>query len=196
MMTKSMVRKRVLLVCILLSACVSKPHVYSDYDKIHSFTSYKTFSWVSIPPLVAVGDFPVSKEIEAKATKTIKDELSSKGFTFIDSPEKADFVVAYTLGARDGIRTYESDSSVYENRDNWLWGKQYHSHYFDMVVNEDLSRRHIKGVIAIDIFDGKLKTPVWHGKATKSLDESEISSDGSSLAVAIKSVLLAFPPKF
>lgn len=195
-MFRSMIKKSYLLVCILMSACVSKPHVYSDYDKGNSFINYKTFAWVRIPPLVAVGDFPIPKEIEAKATNTIKSELNSKGFIYIDNPEQADFVVAYTLGARDGVRGYESDSSVYENKDNWLWGKQYHSHYFDMVLNEDLSRRYIKGVIAIDIFDGKLKAPVWHGKATKSLDESEMSSDGSSLAVAIKSVLLEFPPKF
>lgn len=195
-MIKSITKKSYLLVCILLSACVSNPHVYSDYDKDNSFTSYKTFSWVSVPPLVAVGDFPISKEIEAKATNTIRSQLSSKGFTFVDDPEQADFVVAYTLGARDGVRAYESDSTIYENKDNWLWGKQYHSHYFDLVLNDDLSRRYIKGVIAIDVFDGKLKAPVWHGKATKSLDESEISSDGSSLAVAIKSVLSVFPPTF
>lgn len=190
-----MMKKSYLLICLLLSACVSTPSVYQDYNRALSFSSYKTFSWAHNPPLVVSGDLPVSNETEVKATQAIKDELQAKGFKFVDSSEGATFLVAYTLGARSNVKIYQTGSSVYDNKENWLWGKQYHSYYFDMVVDEDLRGGYTKGVIAIDIFDTELKAPVWHGKASKSLDESEISPDGGSVVEAVKAVLSNFPPK-
>ncbi len=183
-----------LLISMLLSACVSAPSVYQDYDRSRSFNDYQTFSWAHNPPLVVSGDLQVSKEIEVKATLAIKEELKAKGFRYVEQSDDATFLVAYTLGARTNAKVYQTGSSVYDNKENWLWGKQYHSYYFDMVVHEDLRAEYTKGVIAIDIFDAKLKSPIWHGKASKSLDESEISPDGGSVGDAVKAVLSNFPP--
>lgn len=182
------------IVLLLLSACASKPPVYSDYNSAHVFNDYKTFSWAHTPPLVVSGDLPVSKEIEDKATQAIQDELVAKGFVFVEDATTAHFLVAYTLGARKNVKIYQTDSSVYDNKDNWLWGKKYHSYYFDMVVDGGFRRGYTKGVIAVDIFDATLKAPVWHAKASKSLHESDISSDGGSVVGAVKAVLSNFPP--
>jgi len=64
-----------------------------------------------------------------------------------------------------------------------------------MVVDEDLRHNYIKGVIAVDIFDTKSKAPVWHGKASRSLDESEVSSGEANIVQAVRAVLSEFPPK-
>ncbi len=181
--------------CLILTACASTPPTYTDYDVKHSFTGYKTFSWAHTPPLIVAGNLPVSNEVEAKATAAIKKELAAKGFMFLDDSKTANFLVAYTIGARDDIEVYQSASEVYDNKDNWLWGKEYHSWYFDMVIPSEIRAGYTRGVISIDIFDNQTKTPVWHGKASKPLSDSEISSNGGSLEVAISAVLESFPPQ-
>ncbi|MFT5609464.1 MAG: hypothetical protein ACI9PZ_003283 [Parvicella sp.] len=190
-----MIKSYALICFLLLSACASTPSVYSDYDKAHSFSEYKTFSWAQESLLMVSGNFPITKETKNKATQSIIVELALKGFKFVEQAENADFLVSYTLGAKDDIEIYQSDSSVYDNKESWLWGREYHSSYFDTVIDEGLRRSYINGVIGVDIFDTKLQAPVWHGKATKPLDESEILSGAETIGEAVKAVLSSFPPK-
>lgn len=192
-----MIKKCSLVLCVLLlNACASSFTVFSDFDTEHSFSAYKTFSWAHNPPLVVAGNLPISEEIESRATQAIKEQLTAKGFEFLENADQAQFLVAYTLGARDNVEIYQASSSVYDNKDNWLWGQEYHSYYFDMVLAEEFRAGYTKGVIAVDIFDRQRQAPVWHGKASKSLDKAEIASNGGGVEQAVEAVLERFPPNY
>lgn len=191
-----MIKRLFLFMCIGLQvSCVSKPQAFFDYDKTNTFSSYKHFSWAHNPPLIIAGDLPVSSQTETRTTLAIKSQLEQKGFSFTDNPEDADFLVVYTLGARENISVLQGNSDVYTNKENWLWGKKYHSYYFDMVVDQELTRGYTKGVLAIDIFDTDSNAPVWHAKASKVLDSSEITPRGDGVEAAVEAVLSGFPPK-
>ena len=186
---------QVALVTLFLVACSGKRAVFTDFDPAHSYASYKTFAWANDPPLVVSGIFPVESSIQNRATAAIKAEIEAKGYRFVANSDSADFTIAYTLGARDDIQRYQVASKVYDNRENWLWGKQYHSYFFDMTVGEDLREQYTKGVLAIDIFDVELMQPVWHGRASKSLNKAELKGDAENLEDSIRTLLSKFPPQ-
>lgn len=183
-----------LCVLLLAGACATVPQVFTDFDSSNSFNGYKTFAWAHTPPLVVAGSFPVPEAVQQKATSAIKAQLEAKGFKYVESVDKANFLVVYTLGARDDIQVFQKGASIYNNKENWLWGKKYHSSYFDMVLDEEFREQYTKGVIAIDIFDAKSQAPVWHAKASKSLSETELNSNGGDVEKAVAAVLRDFPP--
>jgi len=186
------------LVIALLSACSSLPKTYIDYDRAHNFAAYKTFSWAHSPPLISDGDTRLTRSLEHTATDSIKAGLERQGFSFVNDQSDADFLVAYTVGSRKNVQINPTEICVYSNKDNWLWGKQHHSYYFDVLLHEDLKGSFSKGVIALDIFDAKNRTPVWHSKISKTASNKNLTqlfSDRQELSILANKLTQKFPPK-
>src|SRR5512140_3500329 len=91
-----------LLAGLILTGCATL-QVGNDFDHSASFSGYHTFSLMvrehhgSDNPLVV-----------QRARDAIEAELLGKGFTASDSAAHADFVVDFTIGARDrmDVRSY------------------------------------------------------------------------------------------
>jgi hypothetical protein len=55
-------------------------------------------------------------------------------------------------------------------------------------------RQFTKGRLAIDFFDVKLREPVWHGHASKSISESDRARAEEVINKAVAEILKSFPP--
>ena len=180
----------------LLSACANTGKVFSDYDPDQQFTNYKKFSWLSDQPSSVSGTYPVSALSKSTMTGAIKAELVERGFVFTDNADEADFLVSFTLGARDKIATRRNIEYRVDPH-SWRWGRHYYPHYFPEVVPITTERDYqfTEGSIAIDIFDAKDQRPVWHSSASKRLNRKELAGSGNKQKQAVKALLDSFPPQ-
>ncbi len=190
----------ILLLAALGSACSTTPKVFSDFDANNDFSNYKTFSWAdNNSPMVSEGSYAVSALVEQRMSNAIVAELESKGFVFLADGGAPDFTVVYTMGARDKIRTrIETQTrSYYSDPYAWTWGRHYYPHYYPSreLITTRVPVSYTKGSIAIDIFDGRSRRPVWHTKASKTLSNRELNSTGSDSTTTAKALLIDFPPQ-
>jgi hypothetical protein len=157
-----------------------------DFDRAHDFGGYRTFAWMDDDPVVhSRGETARASALNRRRiVEAIEKELTSKGYTRVAQRTAADFVVDYTVGARDRI---EIDSYPLEFRGRWGWGWPYYWRDVDV-------RTYTEGRLAIDVFDGKTRQPVWHGLARKRISEADVENAAVEIPKAVRTLLARFPP--
>ncbi len=186
-----------LVVLTLVSACSSSGKVFSDFDPNQKFDGYKTFAWASEQPGLVSGNYPVSALEKSKIGSALRSELLERGFAYSDSRDDADFLISFTLGARDKIKNrLETEYRVDPNA--WRWGRMYYPYYYRDVVVPVTTRttyQFTEGSIAVDIFDAKDKRPVWHSSAFKRLNTKDLAGSENKQRETAKALLAGFPPQ-
>ncbi|MEO0616662.1 MAG: DUF4136 domain-containing protein [Pseudomonadota bacterium] len=179
-----------------LAGCSTTPKVFSDYDPEQSFEGYQQFSWISDNPMTVSGDRGPNPITAARLKQAIQQEFERKGFEFVAKPADADFVVAWTVGARDRVDVRSRQYVDYYGP-HWRWGYGYYGvrSVPSGTRTEVESREYTEGSLAIDVFDAARKAPVWHGSASKRLSEAELKGDsGEAIRNAVMRILEGFPP--
>jgi hypothetical protein len=156
----------------------------SDYDPTAKFSSYSTFALMERERGQREDD-PVILQTE----EAIKSRLQSKGYDLVSNPDRADFVLDFTLGSADrtDITSYPQP---YAGR--WFWdpglrGGPYWGKNLDPRVYRD-------GTLSIDVFDQTTHRPVWHGWSKHQLSKSENTASEASIDQTVIEVLSWFPP--
>jgi len=182
------------VVTALLGGCASTFEATHDHDANNDFSSYQTFAWISKNPM-KVGPSVQSPNplLEPRIMSAVEAKLAAKGFSKVDVPKGADFVVSFTVGSREKIRvdSYPTMSVGYASGypSHWGWGAAYHCCASDTQV-----RQYTKGILAIDVFDVKDRRPVWHGAAQKTITESDRENAQETISAAVDAILDGFPP--
>ena len=147
----------------------------SHFDETTDFTAYKSFSWIDENPYITAADATLVSPLAVEQIKNaIRGELERIGYSFTDDRGNADFVVSFTVGAREKIRV-ESYPAQY--RGMWGWHVPYSVYYYREVHTHSYTR----GTLGVDIFDNESGKPVWHGWAEKTVTESDRQNPGESL---------------
>lgn len=175
----------VVAIGLTLSACATLK-VGSDFDHDARFSGYHSFAWMPREhhgtgnPLVA-----------QRARDAIQDQLSRKGFGYLNDPATADFVVDFTIGARDRM-DIQSYPPPYDGP--WIWGS--HGWWgYSYWGNQLDVRQYREGTLSIDVFDSGTHKAVWHGWARKELSQADIDRSEAPIRKAVEAVLAQFPPK-
>jgi hypothetical protein len=171
-----------LALCMLVVGCESIS-ARSDWNPSVDFSRYHTYSWISKSPLVSKPP-EVSALAEVRLESAAMSELAQKGYRFVEDPNQADFVVAFTIGAREKLNVTSTPGPG--GLGPFIWAAPY---YRDIDV-----RQFTEGRLAIDLFDTKLKVPVWTGFATKSITSSDTRNLGELANKAVAAILKDFPP--
>jgi len=168
---------------VLLCSCATV-RVDSDYDRAATFTGYHTFTWMprehhgSSNPLTA-----------QRAQDAIDAELTRKGFVHANDPTMADFIVDFTIGARDRMDV-QSYPEPYHGP-YWAYPGGWWRPYWGSTLDV---RTYREGTLSIDVFDARSHRPVWHGWARKELSRSDLEHSESRIRAAVRMVLSGFPP--
>ncbi|WP_299193959.1 DUF4136 domain-containing protein [uncultured Litoreibacter sp.] len=196
-------RTLLILPFLILSACDIEPEVFTDYDTNQDFSGYKTFAWSSNSPLVNSGEYPISPLAERRMTGAIQAVFKGKGYRFTSNRSNADFVVSYTMGARDKILVREYPDLFRDTYSDWDWGQPYYGVGYRPPLRSPILRQtrteideFAQGTLSIDVFDLKRRTPVWHAQASKRLSQEELNRpSGSGFVDAASVVLDSFPSR-
>jgi hypothetical protein len=186
-----------LTLSFIIVGCANTVKVFSDYDTSQEFGAYKSFAWSGDKPGLASGTYPVSALTKSKMRAAIEGELSARGFIMATNTNEADFLVSFTLGARDKITTrrkteYQVDPNA------WRWGRGYYPYYYSdavIPVTTEVPYQFTEGSIAVDIFDREENRPVWHSSASKRLNKAELSGSNDKSIETAKALLEGFPPQ-
>ena len=176
-----------------LAACATGFRATYDSDPSHDFSGYQTYAWMSANPMI-VGptDRVPNPLMESRIMATIESGLMAKGYSKVDDPEAADFVLSFTVGSREEIKvnSYPATYAGYGYRGAWGWGGPYYG-----MATETQVRQYQKGMLALDVFDVKERRPVFHAVAEKSITESDRKKMDETIQAAVDAVLQAFPPE-
>ena len=159
----------------------------SHYDETTNFGAYQTFAWIDEIPYIGYDSTDrVSPLSQSKIAQAIRTQLEQKGYSFVDDRDSADFVVAYTIGARQEIR-----ATSYPAGYGGPWGWHVHGSYY--YVREYTEHSYTKGTLGVDIFDGRSKKPVWHGWAEKTISESDRKDPDPLIKEGVAKLFKSFP---
>jgi len=177
---------------IILGACAAPGFdAKHDYDDTINFSTYQTFAWISRNPMkLGTTTIPPSAMLEPRIMSSLERALVAKGYRYTKQPNSADFVVSFTVGSREEIRvdSYPSMGGAYGGR--WGWGGAYYGHGTETTV-----RQYTKGVLAVDIFSVRQHRPVWHGVATKKINEDDRDNQSATIDAAVAAIMAGFPPQ-
>lgn len=183
-------------VVALLSGCATGFKATHDYDSANDFGTYKTFAWVNENPMkVGSTDRIPNPMLEPRIMTAVEVALGEKGYRLVPELESADFALAFTVGSREEIKvdSYPSMTAGYAGYGyprHWgAWGSPYYGYGTETSV-----RQYTKGMLAIDVFDVEEHRPVWHGVATKTINESDRKDAEATIKAAVAAILEGFPP--
>ncbi|MCZ6855540.1 MAG: DUF4136 domain-containing protein [Gammaproteobacteria bacterium] len=168
-----------------LFGCASSARVQTDFNPSADFSTYRSFSFISDKPLL-VASIGLSPLLEGRLINATRGELTSKGYRFVANREMADFVVSFTMGARDKIRV-TSYPSNYRGYNQWGWGTSYY--------NEVNVRNYTEGTLSIDVFDVKRRNPVWHGWAVKTISTQDRRNPTPVINEVVAAIFADFPAR-
>lgn len=160
----------------------------THYDHDYYFKGYTTFSWVSKEPIDHDRNRlkNVSPLTLKKIVDSIQSELEAKGYQYVEDSENADFSLAYSIGSRE-MFTIESYPVYYRNDWGWYWSGRLHH------VDQWHVRNWTNGTLTIDIFDNKIKEPIWHGWATKAVSTKDRRDPSNSIKMSVSKIFNDFP---
>ena len=131
--------------------------------------------------------------LEPRIMVAVEVALGDKGYTLVNDPKSADFVLSFTVGSREKIKvdSYPSMSMGYSGGypGHWGWGTAYHCCASDTQV-----RQYTTGILAVDVFDVTERRPVWHGAASKTINEKDRENMEQTIKGAVDAILDGFPP--
>jgi len=180
---------------VVLSGCASTFEASYDHDSANDFSKYQSFAWISKNPMkVGKGVNVANPLLEPRISSALEKALGAKGYKYVIEPKDADFVVSFTIGSREEIKvdSYPSMSAGYGAAypGHWGWGRTYYG-----VGAETQVRQYTEGMLAVDIFDVKDRRPVWHGVATKRINDSDRDNLEATIQAAVDAILTGFPPQ-
>lgn len=184
----------VLMLAAMLGACATGFKATHDHDSGHDFSGYQTFAWISENPM-KVGETVQSPNplLQPRIMKAVEGALAAKGYRLVEEPKNADFVLSFTVGSREkiSVNSYPTMSMGYSTGypGHWGWGAAYHCCATDTQV-----RQYTTGILAIDVFDVKERRPVWHGAASKTINEKDRENIEKTVKAAVDAILGGFPP--
>jgi hypothetical protein len=169
---------------VVALGCAST-RAYSDFDPNARFESYRTFAWIGEEPgSLAAGHDPGDRGVDPLLARriraTIERQLAARGYRQVESLDAADFVVTFSVGAREKIQV-----DTYPVAGGWYGGW-----YATSGVS---ARSYTEGTLSIDVFDGESHQAVWHGWASQAIRDS---TDRARLVEDVVTAILAkFPPQ-
>jgi hypothetical protein len=180
---------------LVLSGCASTFEASYDHDPGKDFSKYQSFAWISKNPMkVGKGVNVANPLLEPRISSALEKALVAKGYKYVIEPKDADFVVSFTIGSREEIKvdSYPSMSAGYgvAYPGHWGWGRMYYG-----VGAETQVRQYTEGMLAVDIFDVEDRRPVWHGVATKRINDADRDNLEATIQAAVDAILVGFPPQ-
>ena len=183
-----MSRTLVLFACMVwLAGCASAPPL-TDHDPKADFSRLATFGWLQADPVAATqaADDQVSPLNRQRIADAIEQQLAAGGFRKAAEGTTPDFLVSFAVG----IRQRTEVSTAPETR-VWFgyWGWPYH-------VGADVDvRQYDEPRLAIDMYDGTSRKPIWHGESRAPLYLGRPEQARAAIPAVVKTIVVQFPPK-
>ncbi len=187
-----------LLLVLSISACAAQLKSSVDVADHAEFGELKTYAWITDQPLFtsnAVSPEVINPLNEQRIRTAVEQQLQNKGYRKV-SIEQADFVVAFTLGARDRVRVQQYYNNFGYNYYGYRHGFSRFGRFgrgFGGFGSSVSVRTFTEGTLVVDIFENTENQAIWHGSATKRLSRDNGTRELIDEAVTV--LLADFPDR-
>ncbi len=190
-----------LLLVLSISACATTLKSSVDVADHAEFGALKTYAWITDQPFFtssAASPEVINPLNEQRIRAAVEEQLQNKGYRQV-SIDQADFVVAFTLGARQRVRVQQYYNDFGYNYYGYHHGFSRFSRFgrfgrgFNGFGSSVSVRTFTEGTLVVDIFDNTEKEAIWHGSASKRLSRDNGTRELIDEAVA--ALLAEFPDR-
>lgn len=153
-----------------LSACAttSSPDFRTEAAPGFSTANVSSFEWAFEGVPMGTGNALVYERVR----QSLASSLQNSGIANVPAGE-GDIVVAFTIGSREDIQVTDwGPVGTYWPRYGRNYGYGWSLNYSDVDI-----RTVTEGSLAVDIFDGETKRPVWQGIASERLARSGVTEE-------------------
>lgn len=185
-------RWRIAAVLVLLGSAVTgcaTVNYGAHHDETGSLDDNQSFALMADDSMVLDdNDRQSISPLERKIIiESIEEELTGKGFKYMEDPVNADFVVAYAIGMRN--------KTVTTSNRRRFWGPsslRRAGRYFNK--SKVKNRTYTEGTLRIDIFDGETKQLLWHGWASKLATKNDLNNPLAVNKKTVAAIISQFSP--
>ncbi len=187
-----------LLVVLSISACATTLKSSVDVADHAEFGELKTYAWITDQPLFtssAASPEVINPLNEQRIRTAVEEQLQNKGYRKA-TIDQADFVVAFTLGARERVRVQQYYNDFGYNYYGYHHGFSRFSRFgrgYNGFGPSVSVRTFTEGTLVVDIFENTEKEAIWHGSASKRL--SRDNGTRQLIDEAVTTLLAEFPDR-
>ena len=184
-----------LLVVLSISACATTLKSSVDVADHAEFGELRTYAWITDQHMFvsnAVSPEVVNPLNEQRIRTAVEEQLENKGYRKV-TIDQADFVVAFTLGARERVRIQQYYNDFGYNYYGYHHGFSRSGRGFNGFGPSVSVRTFTEGTLVVDIFENTENEAIWHGSASKRL--SRDNGTRELIDEAVTALLAEFPDR-
>ena len=178
---------------VVLTACAPNIRVSTDYDTAASLSSLKKYAWLKRDSSKPAEDPRVDNSLMyQRIERAVEAQLARQGFTKVDSPASADFLVAFHVFSEDKLDVRSSPRFY-----GGLWGGYYPCWYCGGlgVEYETEVTQYKEGEFIIDFVTPDSHKLVWRGSGLRRLTGQATPQEREVFVTeVIDAILQTFPP--
>jgi len=175
---------------VLISACENTPTIRRDTNPAATFSSYKTFGFLS--PL-ATDKFPYESLLTQHLKDATRQTMESKGYVF--STSAPDLLVNFYVNIQDkqDVRTTPG-SAAYAGYGYPGGYYGYRTGYYRVVNTATVQTVNYKqGTLTIDLVDAKQKVLAWTATSEGRISSSALKDPGPAIDTLVTNMMSSMP---
>jgi hypothetical protein len=173
---------------VLTSACATGPAIHRDTNPAATFSSYKTFGFLS--PL-ATDKFPYESLLTQHLKDATRQAMESKGYVF--SLGTPDLLLNFYVNIQDkqDVRTTPG-STAFVGYPGGYYG--YRRGYYGVVNTATIETvNYRQGTLTIDLVDAKQKVLAWTATAEGRVSNDAIKDPGPAIDTLVTNMMTPLP---
>ena len=176
---------------VLISACANAPTIHHETNPASTFSSYKTFGFLS--PL-ATDKFPYESLLTQHLKDATRQAMESKGYVF--SASAPDLLLNFYVNIQDKQDVRTTPGSAAYPRYGYPGGYYgYRSGYYRVYDTATVETVNYKqGTLTVDLVDAKQKVLAWTATAEGRVSNDALKDPGPAIDTLVTNMMSQVPP--
>jgi len=174
---------------VLIAACATTPTIYRETNPDATFSSYKTFAFLS--PL-ATDKFPYESLLTQHLKDATRHTMESKGYVFTSGTPDLLLNFYVNLQDKQDVRAIPGPPAAYVGYAGGYYG--YRAGYYRVYRTATIETVNYKqGTLTIDLVDAKQKVLAWTATAEGRVSSDALKNPGPAIDALVGNMMMPVP---
>jgi hypothetical protein len=175
---------------ILIAACASAPTIHHDTNPAATFSSYKTFGFLS--PL-ATDKFPYESLLTQHLKDATRRAMESKGYIF--SASSPDLLLNFYVNIQDkqDVRTAPGSTAFVGYAGGYYGYRRGYYRVYNTATVETVNYK--QGTLTIDLVDARQKVLAWTATAEGRVSNDALKDPGPAIDTLVTNMMTTLPQR-
>jgi hypothetical protein len=175
---------------LLISACANTPTIHRDANPAATFSSYKTFGFLS--PL-ATDKFPYESLLTQHLKDAAREAMESKGYVFSASAPDLQLNFYVNIQDKQDVRTTPGSAGYvgYGYPGGYYGYRTGYYRVFNTATVETVNYK--QGTLTVDLVDAKQKMLAWTATAEGRISNNALKDPGAAIDALVTNMMSPLP---